>query len=705
MNQHDRRYQEALEHCHDVAREEYDVAKGALGLAQAQLGTLVAEARQIHDGIDAKGGAVGDAKGRLKDIASTLEGQLSNSLEEVDRALLRKRDRLDKFTVTLFGRTMAGKSTIREALTGGDGTTIGKGAQRTTRDIREYEWGHLCIIDTPGIGAYQGDADRELALSVIDRSDVVLFLVSSDGIQETAFRGMKALRQQNKPIIFLLNVKKDLTKPVYLRQLLRDPSRLLGLDAVQGHIQRIRYLAEIELQMRQVRVIPIHAQAAFLASRPENGALREELRRASQMDRVLETLRLEVCERGPVRRVQTILDGTTSTLVELQGEYRQLGQTIRGEATYLKQKFSELDDWLNVYIPSTNQRFEREAQKQLAPLRKKISSFVDDHIESKKFGEKWQKRVKALELEDWMGHQQKQVHSEIVARLQEFQDEVQVESTLLGELESEVPSSCDPWDGERTMRWISAEAGVVASIAALAGLFGATNFWNPVGWVAGGVAVITLGLSFLFGNREKKLQKEKKKASKKLRKQVEWMERKLAGILKNWFYEEITRKLVRGIRRDTRALYGGMYGLACQLNAASKGCDEIVGQQNIRFVGRVSSLRGIEIEPGAIARVVRDPGVCTKLQWAHGGGPGIAPVVGRAIGEGVSEVRPGPDERMVVEALTPARVEVDHVHLGRDGVMVRVNGREMGRAIGRRGANIKLAQRLLQRRIQLKEKD
>ena len=46
------------------------------------------------------------------------------------------RENLSKFSVTLFGMTMAGKSTLMEILTEGDGSSIGKGSQRTTRDVR-----------------------------------------------------------------------------------------------------------------------------------------------------------------------------------------------------------------------------------------------------------------------------------------------------------------------------------------------------------------------------------------------------------------------------------------------------------------------------------------------------------------------------------------------------------------------------------------
>ena len=52
----------------------------------------------------------------------------------------------------------------------------------------------------------------------------LLFLGSSDGIQEDSFQTMKALRNQNKPVIFVLNMKRDLTRTVYLRSFLRDSS-------------------------------------------------------------------------------------------------------------------------------------------------------------------------------------------------------------------------------------------------------------------------------------------------------------------------------------------------------------------------------------------------------------------------------------------------------------------------------------------------
>lgn len=67
---------------------------------------------------------------------------------------------------------MAGKSTLMEILTEGNGESIGKGAQRTTRDVRKYEWNNLEITDVPGIGAFEGQEDEEIAFEAAKSADL-----------------------------------------------------------------------------------------------------------------------------------------------------------------------------------------------------------------------------------------------------------------------------------------------------------------------------------------------------------------------------------------------------------------------------------------------------------------------------------------------------------------------------------------------------
>ena len=190
-------YEEALRICERVAKEEYNFANEALVGATDLVDALRQDLKSAGKPRRGSSKASYDASAQIEELERKLDSSASEAVAIVQRALAKKAERLSKFTVTLFGRTMAGKSTIREAITHGDGGTIGKGAQRTTRDIREYDWNELRVVDTPGIGAYEGDADRELALSVVDESDLLLCCGVSSNNKACYASTQSALQPEN----------------------------------------------------------------------------------------------------------------------------------------------------------------------------------------------------------------------------------------------------------------------------------------------------------------------------------------------------------------------------------------------------------------------------------------------------------------------------------------------------------------------------
>lgn len=695
-------YHRALRQCAHVAREEFEVAARALHDAEQIGQKLKAAVAAVARRVPTDGAAVEDARARLQELDAKLETTLADSLRATNAALNAKQNVLSRFTVTLFGRTMAGKSTIREALTRGDGATIGKGAQRTTRDVREYVWNSLRIIDTPGIGAYEGDEDRAQALSVIDETDVVLFLASSDGVQEESFKSMRELRQQNKPLIFVLNVKRDLEKPVNMRRFLKDPQSVFDENELRGHFDRIRWLARDYLGMRDVRIFPIHAQAAYFSTRPEYGENAELLAERSRLGDLLHALEVEVSQRGLVRRVQTIVDGTQISLLDLQEELGKQAKTVRRAAHYLEDKFGELDVWLSGFIRATNARAETEASQLVQPLRASVSAFIDENIEREDVGDRWNQKVGALDIQGWLKRQQTAILDELRARLVEFSREMSVESKLIGEFDAASPSQFDPWDVKRSLRWLSAAGGAMAGVAAVAGYFGAANFWNPVGWIAGGVSVIALGLSWLFSDREKKLQGQKAKVTSDLRKSIDNLEREVANGLKKWFYDSVTSRLVRAIRKDTRQLYTGMSEVSRSLNDGARQVDTIVEGLNRRLLIRTGQFVQTPVEEALIARVVRDPGIRVKFLWRENTeNAAFCKRVGLAIGEWVDEIPDVPVAQKVAAALRPASVSPTNVSISAQSALVRVPQQEVGRAIGKRGSNVSLASRLVGVRIKV----
>ncbi|MCX5614098.1 GTPase [Bombella saccharophila] len=648
------------------------------------------------------GAAIEDARTRLQELDAKLETTLVDSLCATRTALHTKKSVLNRFTITLFGRTMAGKSTIRETLTGGDGTTIGKGAQRTTRDVREYVWNSLRIIDTPGIGAYEGEEDRAQAISVIDETDVVLFLVSSDGVQEESFKGMRELRQQNKPIIFVLNIKRDLEKSVNMRRFLKDPRSIFNENEIRGHFDRICELARDYLGMSNVEIYPIHAQAAYFSTRPEYKEDAELLADYSRLGKLLHALEVEVSQRGIVRRLQTIIDGTQISLLDLQEELGKQAKTVRQVAHHLKDKFEELDAWLNGFIRATKTRVETEASQLVQPLRASLSAFIDENIERKDVGERWNQKVVALDIQGWLKRQQTVILDELRACLDEFSREMSVKSKVIGEFDTANPSQFDPWDVKRSLHWLSAAGGAMASVSAVAGYFGAANFWNPIGLTAGVISVIPLGLSWFFNDREKKLQGQKAKVTSDLRKNIDNLEREVASSLKKWFYDSVTSRLVRAIRKDTRQFYTGMGRISRSLDDGARQVATIVEGLNRRLLVRTGQFIHMPVEEALIARVVRDPGVRIKFLWRGNiENAAFCKEVGRAINEWVDEIPEVPVAQKIAAALRPANVLPTNVSISARSALVRVPQKEVGRAIGKRGSNISLASRLVDVRIKV----
>jgi len=696
-------YGKALKACARVAREEHRHAEGVLLEVETSLRQLSTSVERLAEASQEKGAALVDAQQTIRNLGDRLLAITGDRLASARKVLDQKGLRLERFTVTLFGRTMAGKSTIREALTGGDGGTIGKGGQRTTRDVIEYEWESLRLVDTPGIGAYEGGVDRDLALSILDESDLVLFLLSSDGIQEEVFKGMQALRERNKPVIFLLNVKLDLERPVLRKRFLRDPSVIFSETEIGGHFSRIQTLAKELLGMPRVTVVPIHAQAAFLAGRPDHAAESDALLAACGIGRLFQVLQDEVRLRGRVRRLQTLLDGTINDIQDIQGELQDQAAIVRRSALLLKSKFRELDAWLDSFIKGTNLRIETSVAEKLSQLRQGVSVFVDDNIESDTFGEQWNRKIKALALETWAESLQKEIQYAVLARLTEFNREAECEASFDAQFAAGSATHYDPFNAKRTFGWTSGVAGLVsgASFAAVALGIGSANVWNPVGWVALGVGLAASLFAWLSDSREEKLQRQKAKAADQLRKQVDGLERRLAATLKAWFYDSVTSRLAKGIRKDTRDLIDRMFRLAGLLRAEADKTGEILEALNRRLIVRVCEFHHLPGVGASIGRIARDPGNRMKFVWLGPGSAEFARQVGRALGEFVDAIPQGTQASMTASALRPAKVPEACVEVSEDRIRAKVPQGERGLAYGRGKINLSLASRLLGKPIDI----
>src|SRR5690349_2246636 len=80
------------------------------------------------------------------DSERTLLAELTSGLKDLAH---RQLDGMDTFNVVLFGRTGAGKSSLLEALSSGDGGSISPGDSDWTTEVNPTDWARIVAWSTP----------------------------------------------------------------------------------------------------------------------------------------------------------------------------------------------------------------------------------------------------------------------------------------------------------------------------------------------------------------------------------------------------------------------------------------------------------------------------------------------------------------------------------------------------------------------------
>ena len=259
-----------------------------------------------------------DIYSQFKKMTYAIKGIVDEGEEDLRRLLITQEKAQEKFTITFMGRTKAGKSTLHSILLGGlNSDFIGQGQTRTTRYNYVYDWNDIRIVDTPGIGAPGGKKDTEIARSVSDESDLIIYVVTSDSIQETEFDFMAELKERNKPILILLNKKENIFRTEKKKEaFLNNPSGWRtsneGKEELNGHITRIKtYIRQnLEFSEELIRIIPVHLLAAKKSQEEENPEVAELYYEGSNIKELLDYIRDTVRESGSLRKAQTVYDGS-----------------------------------------------------------------------------------------------------------------------------------------------------------------------------------------------------------------------------------------------------------------------------------------------------------------------------------------------------------------------------------------------------------
>ena len=603
---------EALAGCKTFAERGHDLAIGAVSLLRRVAETVSEELREEISRLEAS--AFNDDA-----ITGGLAAQLSairSGFETVPLRLSEDINALSKtsFSITLFGRTMAGKSTLMEILTHGNGEAIGKGAQRTTRDVRAYSYKGLRITDVPGIAAFEGEEDEGVAFDAAKKCDLILFLITDDAPQANEAECLKRVLGLGKPVICIINVKAGINAPADMKMFRRDIGKKfddLRLRAIKE--QFLGFGDKYGQDWRTIRFACAHLKSAFLSRQRGFEEDSEELYGLSRFEHVEDLIVGEVCRNGSFYKLKAFADAVVAPACEaLETLYAQSAEnSVQG--TVLGRKKRKLEEWAEGFESGAVDRIEALLTSVSVELKAEIASFAENNYANPNAGAAWDRALGNHCIEQRASGLLKQLAMECDEELSEISREISAEikfyrSSFSGD-------SIDMHmlvDGKRIWNWTTK---LLSGGLIMASLF---NVWNPVGWIGLGIGIMRPFGLLLFRDREKKALAARQELEEKLSGQIDigvtgLRQRMLDGL------DHLKRQLEPMIRA-IGSVSGSVFTLsklqresATSLNDKLQEINEAVIKEGLAYLG----YGGLN---GRVLKVVRRPGYSTVVVL-EGSGP------------------------------------------------------------------------------------
>lgn len=455
---------------------------------------------------------------QLLDIRTSFN-KLSGAFNDDLYALQRN---LSKFSITLFGRTMAGKSTLMEILTHGDGKSIGNGSQRTTQDIRKYMWNSLAITDVPGIGAFEGQQDETMAFEAAKEADLILFLLTDDAPQAAEAECFSRIISLGKPVICVINVKAEINEND-LEMTLWDIENRFDFDRLAAIKNEFLAYGEMYGQVwRKVQFVYVHLQAGFFAQSIADSSIASEFYAKSRINFLKKSIISLVCNKGDFYRIKTFID--TVSVPTLDAEETLLRQSLINSAqgrTIISKRRS-LSDW--------NAKYYRDGLNQIASviidirsqLYSELAAFAEEHFDDEHADKAWNALMDNLcvtdRCQELMESLETQVNDKIKELSREITNELEFVSLLTDDKSLRMHRIVD---GRKVWNWgaltLSGGLSIGAGVAYLVG----AALAGPIAWAAIAVTAIGITGTWFLKSRDKKEYEARKRLEENLRKNVE----------------------------------------------------------------------------------------------------------------------------------------------------------------------------------------
>ncbi|MCZ2811803.1 50S ribosome-binding GTPase [Modestobacter sp. VKM Ac-2979] len=525
--------------------------------------------------------------------------------------------------VVLMGRTMAGKSSVLSALTGSHSGRIGDGRQRFSRDTFgaiASACQNIELVDTPGVGAHCGADDTEIALEAALSADVVVWINSSDSIQEESASALKLLGVIGKPIIVVVNCRQSLAGVGRLN-LLKFPQRVFGgreglLDEIKRHLA----FSGVE----PLAVVHVHALAAAAAAASD---VDHELFAASRIGDLTEVLLREHEVHSEARRALRVVDGQRHSAEGLALALNLGAARLRSRAARDREMTRDVHARLNRLVRATGEAMAADVHSAVGGRR-------DWHLSVTDFGQEiqshWADEVAAL---------QKELTTSLEERLTTLARDV---SAAIQDAEAEwtaVPPDrfalrdLAGFDAVWGNRLAKAGVGVAGSALGLAGgAWLGAQIGGALGLATGPGAIVTSGIGLVVGGiaglaaqhvksfadlmflgKDGVLRKRREEVAKQVGPILDQFTQEYEKAIKTQLDEVRANLLHERVRSDGHCesierLASRWVSCSARLHSAVKDLDRVTTSALLRIDRRERLAR-------SVVRATRVPGVCFLAEF------------------------------------------------------------------------------------------
>lgn len=556
------------------------------------------------------------AEGILQEAENVLYTHLPEAepvFHDLHQSMEQRRWQSEKgFTIALFGRTGAGKSTLTAILTQNDQPVIGKGAQRTTRETVEYRWDNLLVLDTPGIAAahHDGQDDTLQALAAADSADLIVFIATEDSPQPAEAQCLAELHRRGKDLLALMNCKQTIASPEDCAEFLNHPEMTFNDQDLADRQHQFDELVSQYSSKTPPRFQQAHFQSILATQRTEDPEQNARLSAASHLLPTLKYIKEKAARHSSRSAVKTPPDLLLPTIQEQSREMLAHSQILDAQKEAFSKGIKELESWLPQFKKDAIQQAELRITEQLRPLRQSIPQFAEEYAEKKDIESVWKGRVtratkdnKTFQnlVDSWVETLNKRAEraaEKITANMRFNKEHAQWFTINKDKI----------FDFKRWFKWSSglsaAAIGVVPFALALTG---------PIGWVIGGIAAAVGLIGQFFGKSKKdKLQERAAEIRRELNQHVYQVAQHYRDELRKQL-DDLTSKFSDALRQ---AHWENQQNQAAAKKYANAGSNlrTLLQQEHMKLAQRLLSLESNDQElTNGIHALGRIPGQETIL--------------------------------------------------------------------------------------------